>query len=332
MIYKFNEFLNERMGFPIVLESYYKVVHKKINKLIETYFNRKGKLANDEIKEFVSDEDFKKLPIEKIRLDFYIKLLKDIDKIEYDALYYGQSFRRIIDNQETLVINSESGLIDKALDVRMSFTIKIPRHIDIIKTTVIDKIMVDNITHELYHAYDEYNKKQNKIYWCGIWADVQDMFERDENLKNMMKSKSIYNFLWWLYITEDIEVRANIASLGLMKFDTLNDLKKTTVWNDYVKLEFDAEIEAEKSVREMKKNCSEEESEYFYDNFGKILIQKYKSFTHSTKIAREKEILQLEDKNLLEVYQYFETYIHSVCEYVKRKISKLVGNYENNDK
>ena len=335
MIYNFTEFLYERMGFPDVIEPYYEVIYDKIKKLLEGYYNRKGKLANyktseeityDEIRQFVDDETFRKFPIEKIRLDFYIKIVKDVEKISYDATYFGQSYRRNPEG-ETFYIDSDSGLVEKALDIKMEFAIKIPRNIEIIKSTDIDKIMLDNITHELFHAYDEFNKKKKKLSWGGTWGDIRETILKDVKLKKMMKSDTIYNFLWWLYTIEDEEVRANIASLGLMKFDTLLDLKKSTVWKDYAGTEFDAESEAEDAKKELKKECGDE-AEYYYDNFGKILIQKYKEFTRNSRIERDNKILSLEDKNLLEVFKFFEAKIHEVCDMVKRKISKLVGNYK----
>jgi hypothetical protein len=321
-------FINEKMGFPEPIKEYSNIIYEKCLFHLNNYLGKKGKFFNknvtitidyNEIKNIVPLESFKKFPVEKIIVDFKINLKKNIvDKLSYDSHFNKYTTDKENFSTQSHWIESRHGVVDMTIVLRIEIELLIKQDSNSVDIEKSKEYIKENIVHELTHAY-EYNLNRN-ITNISILSELFDDFKTSKLSEN---SEMLLFFFYLIYFINKTEINANVSSHSHIK--SLTKLKNTPLWQSmkYLLL-FNPKYIESMVVKELKKNYDDNSIKYFTRNFGKYFLSLYKSLCDEYKVSPDREILSLENKNMLEVFKYWDLKFKEKHEYIKRKLYKNI--------
>lgn len=317
---KYLTFINEIGHYPTPIQQIYNIIEEFCFDQLERYINSKGKFYNHNITEkfdwydikdkLIDLESFKKFPVEEINIKFSINVRKDTDKQGYSSAYQplNKYDKDVISSR---LKPSQSKLVKKAISLVVEIGLEIQKDVESIEIETFENFIESNLTHELTHAYQDYQEKIKNIRFTNVWDTMGQL--ANERWYSVIDSYSIKEFIWLIYKTSYPELNADIAA-GIKKFSNVNAEIIEKIEN------FNPEISYEKAISELK-----EENYDIKDvekNFGKNFIDIYLHACKLEKVEPDPKVLKLKDKDMKYIFQYWDKIFKRRLQYIKKKLKK----------
>jgi len=315
-IHNYKKFIVESGHYPTPIKQIYYIIEQYCYEKLEAYLDRKGKFANysdiehftwKEIEErIIDDEMFKKFPVEEMYIKFSIVLDKySITKQSYTSSYYTYK----TDMVKSKLIQSKSKLVKKAINLVIDIGLIINPNAKSIKPEIFEDYISSNLHHELTHAYQEYQQKQNKVNFTNVWDTMNQM--APVMWETIRLSQPLIDLFWLIYKTSYPELNADIAT-ATQKWDNIMDDILDTLQlfdpEEYYKMVQRDLIDAEYDVDEITKN------------FGKNFIKLYRAACKEERVKPNPKVLKLENKDMKYVFEYWNKIFQKRFEYIKKKL------------
>lgn len=307
----FNTFLNEARGFSKTSGEYADLCISLVNHHFERYMNfdfKKGTFTNfsvpikiDDAYAEVSPGSARDFPIDSISIDFKITVNKSKSSQSYRGYY--------LRNYDKVKVKKNK---DK-VDIIILCHIMISREQMHLSPSKAYQDIADIMYHEMTHAYNDYKKPG------GLSDALTQVRHKMEQYDFKDKSRHLNSFLYLLYALSNEEI---VARLGeRKKFDTKGDLMRFSGYRFARRgIEFNANKYYTNIVNELMEYPA---LDYIISNFGELFVKEYKKITKEYRLPVNPKILTLKkNATLNEVLHYFEKYLNSQGDKLKRKLVK----------
>jgi len=314
MITKFNEFnkLNEASGFPNPAKVYSDIIFNECEKRLDYYINTKGKFYNysdnfeieyNDYKDIISDDNFRKFPVEFLDIKFSIILSNEYDKFSYSAKSYYLNKRKT--KGSSYWLKSKTKLVEKSVKFKFDFILILPSDAKSFPIEYSKNILRKIINHELIHAYQfVYNTDMsNQNAWYQTIIILQDTTNNNE----------LFELFELLYLSTPEEIN---AKSGETKYKILNEyIHKISKYAINKLSNFNADEYYNKIIN------SNDDSLYYMG--GLQISQEYLKQCKIYHVENPtKWIVNLKNLTFKELLKYFEPYFHAAAKRIKNRISE----------
>jgi len=340
MISKFDKFILEKHGFPNSVKPYSDIVYDKCLERLEHWLKSKGKFYNlsdsftigfKEIRKNVIDKDFKDFPIERLKVNFKISVIKDKKEHGFDATSYTPRTYSVENPPKSYWVNSH--ITGKTLFTEIELVLKVAGKSNSYPIEESKNTLRTIINHELTHVY-EYTKNSSINFY--FYNAISDITKQIEDIYVLKRIRSINLFLFLLYYIEPIEMNATISEdrykseIMKDKSDTINMLINYNAEKEYNKYAEDRDEILRKfewyrkrkgyKLKEMEQKrkyiAHDESGELpWMERLGEHLSKEY--YLYGGPKSRKMD--KISKMNLLELFSFFEPIFHKAGEKMRRK-------------
>lgn len=336
-----NKYMIPRVNnVPNAIKSYADVIYKDFENNFNKWFFRKS-LANyseeityqwDDIKDLISENDFKDFPIEDLCIDLKFTLSKDLDNYQE-----GGAYKKILDDmmnfeEYSFKQKSFTGIVDESYYIRYEFSIIFPRKFSSIDTNELKQRIKSMIYHEVAHTYDDV--KNGKV------TTARGHLIKPENLEYLSTASiAIRDLIYLSYISSPEEIYANM--IGSYGFNSFEDYKKHWIYDHIVKMKnFKAQDFIDQITKELPKNAVWESNDFgdtrFYklpEDFPKlfadyhdIILEQFDYYGIIRPDYDHKRYSDLRNLSLEEFAKYWEEEFHTAAEIYEEDINKVINS------
>ena len=306
MIKDFNSFISEARGFSEPVNEYARLILHIMNHSVSEFFSntkksnryKKDILINDAYLE-VTEETSREFTIDNIKIHFGIEQY-NLEASPRPVAYYQSNYDKV------KITPKNNGQVD----INITCILQIGNTVD---RSELERICRDVIQHELTHAYNDY-KEPNflKNYRLGYTASYAT-----QNYEFVNRMPTLNQFIQILYVLTDNEMKAIIGERehfeSLEEFNEYSGTKLARLGTSY-----DPEESYEMITEEAESVLKYPEK--VIKTFGKFFVNIYKGEIDTSLTAMDPKILELENKDLLTILEYFEPYIKTRSQYLLRKL------------
>lgn len=313
-ILNFTKF-NEALGFADPIKLVCELLYDKCIQILEDSGFEDGEIDEDIILEYDDLEEiiksnkelFTKFPIERVEMG-----LSTLIGDDYDYQQTGGYSFISKDNSTSHFIESKSGLVDKAVNVKLYIDIELPEDPD---PDEFYNILQESILHEVTHAYEDYKRNLS-----GRVSD-SDQALALTTVKIMdseagEKSISLYNLCYDIYTSTGIESRAILGQIE-PGYD-LENIETSSAWDRISTL---AEFNAKFYTRDIISTFSEKGA----DDIVNYFIDVYVDTCNEIGASPNRQILKLKNKGIKKFCEYWDHHIKTNFEKIKRKLYRKLS-------
>ena len=313
-ILKFNKF-NEALGFADPIKLVCELLYDKCVEILEESGLEDGEIEKDinldykDLKQIIQNNKdlFTKFPIEKVDMG-----LSTIIGDDYDYQQTGGYSFISKDNSTSHLIDSESGLVDKAVNIRFYIDIELPEDPD---PDEFYHVLKESIFHEITHAYEDYKRNLT-----GRVSDADQALAlttvKVMDSKDGEKSMSLYNLCYDIYTSTGIESRAILGQIE-PGYD-LENIETSSAWDRISSL---AEFNHKFYTRDIINSFGIKGSDKVVNDFIEIYVNTCKEVGATPK----RQILKLKDKGIKNFCEYWDREVKMKFEYIKKKLYRKLS-------
>lgn len=315
---RYTTFINEIGHYPTPIKQIYDIIEEFCFDELNKYLKSKGKFYNHNItKNFdwydikdklVDMEQFKKFPVEEIIIKFSINVKKDSPKQSYSS-GYQPLYKYNKDVVTSRLKPAQSKLVKKAIVLVIEIGLQINKYAKSIEPELFSTYIKANLTHELTHAYQDYQQNIKKVKFTNAWDTMYQL--SNTNWISVAETVKLNNFIWLIYKTSLPELNADIAA-GINQWN--KDIEELiSIINDYDPEEYYNQIITE--LEEEKFDIEDVEK-----NFGINFTNMYLTACKQEKIEPDPKVLKLKDKDMKYILNYWNKIFKKRLEYIKNKL------------
>lgn len=298
MVLRYNDFINEKMGYPDNIDFYVNDIYKYCIEEVNEYMKFTGKwypYKNSFSIRFDESEKNKKFPVNKIDIDFIISVKKRNDHEFVTAGFYPYESNDIKENE---------------VDINLNIELCIQRGMASISLDKIKLELIKAIRHEMLHAYESYKKQVLKNKPDNIWMNDYHMMNKDFTLG----SDTLVDFLYLLYFVQAGERNAHIAQVFKEHYKDVDDAINRLINFSYLK-------EYMKILSEIKDNGYTEDD---LTHVVRKLVSDYNDFCEDQNIEPLPKMVKLENKGLLKWMKHFNRIFKDQGIKMKKRLGKRI--------
>jgi hypothetical protein len=298
MVLRYNDFINEKMGYPDNIDFYVNEIYKYCIEEVNEYMKFTGKwypYKNSFSIKFDESEKNKEFPVNKIDIDFIISVKKRNDHEFVTAGFYPYESDDIKENE---------------VDINLNIELCIQKDMASIGLNKIKLELIKAIRHEMLHAYESYKKQVLKNKPDNIWMNDYHMMNKDFTLG----SDTLVDFLYLLYFVQAGERNAHIAQVFKEHYKDVDDAINRLINFSYLK-------EYMKILSEIKDNGYTEDD---LTHVVRKLVSDYNDFCEDQNIEPLPKMVRLENKGLLKWMKHFNRIFKDQGIKMKKKLGKRI--------
>ena len=301
---------NESLGFSNSVKWISDILFDKCIEILTSLntkdeFKKSIVLKYEDLIYYIPTTDFDKFPVEEISLEFSVSY-NDDDMYDPSGGYKFLSST----GKGSYYIESKQGL-DRALHIEFYLNLNIPTDPDISKCIPIVK---EAITHELTHAYEDYQRHLNKGKDKTTDKDQSLAISLASVLNEIQETASSYylnRLFYCIYTITGIESRAIVGQLE--PNTNLKDFEKSFTSDRLKMLE---DFEEEEYYDGIIEDVGLERANEIVDIFISLYVKKSGAF--GTGI--DKKIINLNGKGMENFIQYWSHEIYYQLDKIKRRL------------
>ncbi len=298
MVLRYNDFINEKMGYPDNIDFYVNEIYKYCIEEVNEYMKFTGKwypYKNSFTIKFDEYEKNKEFPVNKIDIDFVISVKKRNDHGFVTAGFYPYESNDIKENE---------------VDINLNIELCIQKGMTSISLDKIKLELIKAIRHEMLHSYESYKKQVLKNKPDNVWMNDYHMMNKDFTLG----SDTLVDFLYLLYFVQAGERNAHIAQVFKEHYKDVDDAINGLINFSYLK-------EYMKILSEIKNNGYTEDD---LTHVVRKLVSDYNDFCEDQNIEPLPKMVRLENKGLLKWMKHFDRIFKDQGIKMKKRLGKRI--------
>ena len=311
---KFDKF-NEALGFAEPIKLVCELLYDRCIQILEDSGFEDGEINEDIILEYSDLEEiiqtnkdlFTKFPIERVEMGLLTLIGDDFDYQQTG----GYSFISK-DSSTSHFIESKSGLVDKAVNVKLYIDIELPEDPD---PDEFYNVLKESILHEVTHAYEDYRRNLT-----GRVSDSDQALAlttvKIMHSEAAEKSISLYNLCYDIYTSTGIESRAILGQIE-PGYD-LNNIETSSAWDRISSL---AEFNAKFYTRDISNAFGKKGADDVVNHF----IDVYADTCSDIGATPNRQILKLKNKGIKIFCDYWDHHIKTNFEKIRRKLYRKLS-------